>query len=127
MLVCIGTVFRGHGQAQLTVDAFVLLTIVAIVAWVLWKRFGNISQVESDDGATLTIRRRGQTMHVPWSQVESVEVSRPYAFWQVMVRFRRLGESRVQELRFLPLGWRKMTPAAAQKLSSALEARRTAQ
>lgn len=124
LLIFLGMAYRDRGQGQLMENAFVLLTMVVIITWVFWKRFGNVSQVQSDDGETLTLRLRGQTLRVPWSQVESVDVSRPYAFWQVMVKFRRLGESKVQAIRFLPLGWRKMTPAAAERLKSALERRR---
>lgn len=124
ILVCLAMAYGDRGRAQLTENAFVLLTMVVIVTWVFWKRFGNICQVESDDGKTLTLRLRRQTLRVPWSQVESVDVSRPYAFWQVTIRFRRLGESKVQAMRFLPVGWRKMTPAAAEGLKSALERRR---
>lgn len=116
-------VYRDRGQGQTIKEAFTLLTMITITTWVFWKRFANISQVESDDGATLTLRLRGQTTHVPWSQVQSVEVNRPYAFWQVMIKYRRLGEAKVQTVRFLPPGWRKMTPAAAERLKAALEAR----
>lgn len=123
VLICLGTVYGDHGQGHLMEDTFVLLTVVAIAMWVCWKHFGNICEVESDDGVTLTLRLRGQTVRVPWSQVESVDVGRPYAFWQVMITFRHLGESKAQTIRFLPLGWRKMAPAAAERLKSALESR----
>jgi hypothetical protein len=126
VLIVLGVTHRHRGQGQLGEDALVLLLMIGILAWVLRRQFGNISQVESDDGVTLTLLRRGQTMHVPWSQVESVEVSRPHGFWQVVIRFRLLGESKVEAVRFMPLGWRKMTPATAEKLKLALDARRMA-
>jgi hypothetical protein len=101
---------------------------VAIIdSGVCWNRFGNISEIEGDDGMTLTFRRRGQAIHVPWRQVESVEVSRPYSFWQVTLKFQCLGESGTQTVRFLPLGWRKMTPAVAEKLQSSFDERRMVQ
>jgi len=108
--------------------AYVLVGVVVVIvlSYVGWNRFGNISEVEGDDGVTLTFRRGGQTTRVPWTQVESVKVSRPYGFWQVTLKFRYLGDSRAQTVRFLPLGWRKMTPAAAEKLQSAIEQRRLA-
>jgi hypothetical protein len=100
---------------------------VIVVSGVFWYRFARISEVEGDDGVTLTLRRGANTTRMPWREVESAEVGRPYAFWQVMLKFRRLGESRVQTVRFLPLGWRKMTPASAEKLQSAIEQRRLVQ
>lgn len=61
---------------------------------------------------------------VPWSQAESIDLSRPYSFWQVTIEYRRFGDSRLQAIRFLPLGWQRMTSAAAEKLKAALEARK---
>ena len=116
----------GHRQGSIIGNAATLLVILGCFAWVFWTRFGNISEVESDDGATLTLRQRGHTSQVPWEQIESVEVSRPYAFWQVTIKFRFPGESKIRVARFLPLGWRKMTPGAAEKLQATLMARKTA-
>jgi hypothetical protein len=113
---------RNHGDPF--VYALVATVVVVTVSVVCWHRFGNISGVEGDDGVTLTLSRRGQTIRVPWALVNSVEVSRPYAFWQVQLKFRGVDESKAQTVRFLPLGWQRMTPAAAEKLQSALEQRR---
>jgi hypothetical protein len=123
-LVILALAYRDRNKAD-TFTYVLVAVVAAISAWYVFRsRFGNISDVEGDDGVTVSFRRGGQTTRVPWSQVESVEVNRPYAFWQVMVKFRYVGDSKVQTVRFLPLGWRKMTPAAAEKLRSAIEQRR---
>jgi len=127
IFVILALAYRDRNKGDPVVYAVVAVVAVIITLGVCYNRFGNISDVEGDDGVTLTVHRRGQTMRVPWRQVESVEVSRPYSFWQVMLKVRNLGESKAQTVRFLPLGWRKMTPAIAEKLQAALEARRMAQ
>ena len=112
---------RNHGGALVSASVFVVMVI--IMSAVCWRRFGNLSEIEGDDGVTLSVRRGANTTRVPWREVESVEVSRPYAFWQVMLKFRGLGDSKAQTVRFLPLGWQKMTPAVAEKLQAAIEQR----
>lgn len=123
VLVWVSLGYRRHWSGQFQANAVTLLVMVVVFIWVFWRRFGNISQVESDDGATLTLVRGGNINQIPWSQVESVEVNRPYAFWQVTVSYRQLGDSKVQTARFLPMGWRKMTPGMAEKLRAALDSR----
>ena len=127
LFIILAQAYRDLNQRGTT--TYVLATVVIlIVVWIVFRsRFGNISDVEDDDGITLTLRRRRETIRVPWSEIESVEVSRPYSFWQVMLKFRRLGESKTQTVRFLPFGWRKMTPPAAEKLQAALDQRRATQ
>jgi ABC-type Fe3+-siderophore transport system permease subunit len=126
-LVILALAYRDRNKADPLTYVLVAVAAATCAWYVFGYRFGNISDLEGDDGVTMTFRRGGQTTRVPWSQVESVEVSRPYAFWQVMLRFRHLGDSKVQTVRFLPLGWRKMTPASAEKLQSAMEQRRQVQ
>jgi hypothetical protein len=125
--VVLAMTYRGRIQGGTVVWAFLVAVIVIVLSAVCWHRFGNISEVEGDDGVTLSFRRGANTTRVPWREVESVEVGRPYAFWQVMLKFRHLGESKAQTIRFLPLGWQKMTPAVAEKLQAAIEQRRLAQ
>ena len=125
--VILALAYRARNQGGALVNATVFVVVVIITLAVCWHRFGNLSEVEGDDGVTLSIRRGASTTRVPWREVESVEVSRPYAFWQVMLKIRRLGDSKAQTVRFLPLGWQKMTPAVAEKLKAALEQRRLAQ
>jgi len=127
VLISLWVAYRDHGHTQPMANGIALLVLVVIATWVVRTRFGSFSQVETDDGVTLTFRRRGQPTRVPWRQVESVVVSRPYSIWQVVLKFRCPGESGTQTVRFLPLGWRKMTPAVAEKLQSALDERRMSQ
>jgi hypothetical protein len=125
--VILALAYRDRSQGGALVNGTVFVVVVIIALAVCWRRFGNLSEVEGDDGVTLSVRRGANTTRVAWREVESVEVSRPYAFWQVMLRFRRLGDSKAQTVRFLPLGWQKMTPAVAEKLQAAIEQRRLAQ
>lgn len=127
IFVILAQAYRDRSRGDPATYALAAIVMVIIGSGVCWNRFGNISEIEGDDGVTLTFRRRGQTIRVTWSQVESVEVGRPYSFWQVVLKFQCLGESGTQTVRFLPLGWRKMTPAVAEKLQSALDERRMAQ
>jgi len=127
ILLILALAYRDRNRIGLDTYALVGVVMVIIVWRVCWNRFGNISEIEGDDGVTLTFRRRGEIIPVPWRQVESVEVSRPYTFWQVILKVRYLDTSASQTVRFLPLGWRKMTPASAEKLQAALDERRTSQ
>jgi hypothetical protein len=127
IFVILAQAYRDSSRGDPATYALAAIVMVVIGSGVCWNRFGNLSEIEGDDGVTLTFRRRGQTLRVPWRQVESVEVSRPYSFWQVVLKFRYLGDAGTQSVRFLPLGWRKMTLAAAEKLQSALDERRMAQ
>jgi hypothetical protein len=124
--VVVALAYRDRGQGVAAVYAITAVVMMLVVAGVCWHRFRNISQIEGDDGVTLTLCRHGKAIRVPWRDVESAEVSRPYSFWQVILKFRCLDGSGTQTARFLPMGWRKMTPAIAAKLQSALDERRLA-
>lgn len=127
ILVILALAYRDRNRRDPSEYASVALVAVIVTLVVCYKQFGNVGDVEGDDGVTLTLSRRGRIIRVPWRQVESVEVSRPYSFWRVTIKFRYLGESAAQTIQFLPLGWRKMTPTIAEKLRFALERRRLAQ
>lgn len=80
ILAIVARAYRDRNEGDPVVYALVAVVAVIVTLGVCYKRFGNISDVEGDAGVTLTVHRRGQTMRVPWRQVESVEVSRPYSF-----------------------------------------------
>jgi hypothetical protein len=127
IFVVLALAYRDRSQGGAAVYAITAVVMIIIGAGVCWRRFGNISEIQGEDGVTLTLCRRGKAIRVPWRHVESAEVSRPFSFWQVVLKFRCLDGSGTQTVRFLPMGWRKMTPAIAGKLQSALAERRLAE
>jgi hypothetical protein len=66
ILVIVALAYRDRNKGDPVVYGLVAVVAVIVTLGVCYKRFGNISDVEGDDGVTLTVHRRRQTMRVPF-------------------------------------------------------------
>jgi len=118
--------YRDREKDDLSQLLIVLVSLLIIVAVMMRRWYGDVYEIERDEGRILSLRRGGKELDIPWSAVQSISVEKSRGAWQVALKYRLEGETKDGSVVIFPLGFLKMSTVSAEKLQAALEGKRLA-